>query len=166
MIQYGAHDSRAGLDRLQDALDPPQRIGSYHLIGLVARTETSLVYVAAGGVFGGQEGILKLTSPDYAPLLERELAMLVRCEQAEVDGVVRPLSPVPLELRLIRPTRLRALAVALPFRSVRMGLALADVRSSRTIAAPGEASALNTEAAPKQRSTARRPMRLRHSTTC
>jgi serine/threonine protein kinase len=104
--------SQLGLDRLADALEPPSRIGNYQLTGLVARTETALVYVASGGLFGRDEGILKLTSRAYAPLLERELAILVRCERAEVDGVIRPSSAVALQLRLEKG--LEAVAVALP----------------------------------------------------
>src|SRR5579859_1538065 len=116
-MHLAAREGQVGLDRLQDALEPPCRIGGYHLAGLVARTETALVYVGSGGVFGRTEGILKLTSHAYAPLLERELAILVRCEEAEVDGVIRPRSrvPVQLQLQLPRSKGLSALAVALPF---------------------------------------------------
>lgn len=128
MIQAGALHGQVGLDRLQDGLQPPCRIGDYELTGLVARTETTLVYLAFGGVFGNDEGILKLTSPDYAPLLQRELAILVRCEEAEVDGVIRPCSTSPLLLELGEPAALSAVALALPFCS---GGNLVNVMASR-----------------------------------
>jgi serine/threonine protein kinase len=144
VIQLGAHSGQADLERLQDALDPPSRIAAYQLSGLVARTETALVYVASGGVFADEEeGILKLTSRDYAPLLERELAILVRCEQAEVDGVIRPRNAAALRLRMGRSAGLTAVAVALPFCS---GGNLVNVIAGRSSHGLGSGFALDVGA--------------------
>jgi hypothetical protein len=46
VIQPDARSEQAQLDRLQDALEPPRRIADYALPGLVARTETALIYTA------------------------------------------------------------------------------------------------------------------------
>jgi hypothetical protein len=90
-----AIDARVGsaeLEQLAEDLAPPCRLGEFVLEGLITRTTTALVFVAHGGPFGADEGVLKLTGSAYAPLLERELALLKRCRDAHLDGVVRPLS--------------------------------------------------------------------------
>ncbi len=81
----------AELEQLAEGLEPPCQIGEFVLEGLISRTTTALVFVARGGAFGASEGVLKLTGPSYAPLLERELNLLMRCRDAELPGVVRPL---------------------------------------------------------------------------
>jgi hypothetical protein len=89
-----AIDVRVGsaeLEQLAEDLAPPCRIGEFVLEGLISRTTTALVFVAHGGAFGSGEGVLKLTGPAYAPLLERELRLLKRCREAQLTGVVRPL---------------------------------------------------------------------------
>jgi hypothetical protein len=88
-----AIDERVGaaeLEHLVEDLAPPCRIGEFVLEGLISKTATSLVYVVRGGPFGASEGVLKLTGPAYAPLLERELGLLKRCRDARLHGVVRP----------------------------------------------------------------------------
>jgi hypothetical protein len=114
-----ALDPRVGaaeLERLAARLVPPCSVGPYTLTGRVARTSNALVFTATGGVCGetGAEsggGVLKLTGSHFAPLLTRELRLLVRCGGAGVEGVVRPLSPEPVRLRD------EAVAIALPFLS-------------------------------------------------
>jgi hypothetical protein len=115
LIQLDGRSEQVELDRLQDVLDPPARIASYRLTGLVARTDTALVYTAYGGVFGTDEGILKLTTRGYAPLLVRELQLLVRCADADVDGLIRPSIATPLRLSAPSPMNVEAMAMALPF---------------------------------------------------
>lgn len=81
----------AELEQLAEGLAPPCQIGEYSLEGLISKTSTALIFVARGGAFGeGNEGVLKLTGAEYAPLLERELGLLNRCGEADVHGVVRP----------------------------------------------------------------------------
>jgi hypothetical protein len=115
VIQPDGRSEQAELDRLQDVLGPPGRLGGYDLTGLVARTETALVYSASGGVFGADEGVLKLTTRGYAPLLARELELLVRCADADVDGLIRPRLSTPLRLTAPSPLNMEAFAMALPF---------------------------------------------------
>jgi hypothetical protein len=89
-----AIDARVGsaeLEQLAEDLEPPCRVGDFVLEGLISKTTTALVFVARGGAFGASEGVLKLTGPAYAPLLERELNLLKRCREAQLPGVVRPL---------------------------------------------------------------------------
>ena len=83
----------AELERLADELMTPWRLGDYVLEGLISHTPTALIFVARGGAFGAGEGVLKLTGEQYAPLLERELSLLNRCQDAEIHGVVRPVRP-------------------------------------------------------------------------
>jgi serine/threonine protein kinase len=90
-VALNARVGSAELNYLAEALAPPCHIGEFVLEGLISRTTTALVFVARGGVFGAHEGVLKLTGPAYAPLLERELMLLQRCQEAQLDGVVRPL---------------------------------------------------------------------------
>ena len=89
-MALNARVGSAELEYLAEALAPPCQIGEFVLEGLISRTTTALVFVARGGVFGAQEGVLKLTGPAYAPLLERELLLLTRCRDAQLAGVVRP----------------------------------------------------------------------------
>jgi hypothetical protein len=110
-------DERLGaaeLDALAETLLAPWQLGEYLLEGLISRTSTALIFVARGGVFGAAEGVLKLTGEQYAPLLERELSLLNRCQDAEVHGVVRPVRPT---LEWIEPEDgdQRVAAMALPF---------------------------------------------------
>jgi len=104
--------ARAHLDRLVGALDPPSRIGPFALTGMLANTDTALVYTARGDVFGSEEGVLKLTSAGYAPVLLRELDLLLTCAEAQVEAVIRPhhAEAIPLVARGVD-----AVAIALPF---------------------------------------------------
>jgi hypothetical protein len=81
----------AELEHLAEDLVPPCQIGEFVLEGLISRTSTALIFVARGAAFGGSEGVLKLTGPAFAPLLERELRLLKCCREAQLAGVVRPL---------------------------------------------------------------------------
>jgi hypothetical protein len=91
----------AELELLAEDLTPPCRIGDFVLEGLISKTTTALVFVARGGAFGTGEGVLKLTGSAYAPLLERELRRLLRCREAGVAGVVRPLRDELVWLTLV-----------------------------------------------------------------
>jgi serine/threonine protein kinase len=82
----------AELKRLAEMLATPCQLGAYRLEGLIKRTSTALVFVVRGGVFGTGEGVMKLTGRAYAPLLDRELRLLNWCQEAEVSGIVRPVS--------------------------------------------------------------------------
>jgi hypothetical protein len=113
-----AHEERAAaveLDYLARALVPPCQAGAYALTGLLARSATALLYTARGGVFEG-EGVLKLTGTAFAPILHRELALLNRCAQAQIAGVVAPVSPelVMVSVGDADADRLAA-GIALPF---------------------------------------------------
>jgi hypothetical protein len=91
-----AIDGRVGsaeLERLAGRLATPCRLGEYVLEGLICRTATALVFVARGGVFGADEGVLKLTGKAYSPLLDRELQLLNWCREADVKSIVRPVRP-------------------------------------------------------------------------
>jgi hypothetical protein len=83
----------AELECLAELLATPCQLGDYRLEGLIRRTTTALVFVARGGEFGEGEGVVKVTGREYAPVLERELGLLVFCQANEVGGVVRPLRP-------------------------------------------------------------------------
>jgi hypothetical protein len=112
------HEEQAAaveLDYLARALVPPCQVGPYALTGLLTRSATALLFTASGGPFGA-EGVLKLTGTAYAPILHRELALLNRCAQAQIAGVVVPVSPelVWLPVGAIDADRLAA-AIALPF---------------------------------------------------
>ena len=103
------------LDYLARALVPPCQVGAYALTGVLGRSATALLFTAQGGLFHG-EGVLKLTGTAYAPILHRELALLNRCAQAQIAGVVAPASPelVLLSVGDADADRLAA-AIALPF---------------------------------------------------
>jgi hypothetical protein len=81
----------AELDYLADALQPPCPLGELDLTGQLARSSTALLFTARGEPFNG-EGVLKLTGSAYAPILRRELSLLLEAARAEIDGIVRPLS--------------------------------------------------------------------------
>lgn len=89
------------LTQLWDVLSPPSRLGPYLLGGRLAQSEGALLFTATGGPFADAEGVLKLTSSHHAARLSAELERLVRCADAGVPGVVRPLAreagwlPVP-----------------------------------------------------------------------
>jgi serine/threonine protein kinase len=86
-------DERVGwaeLEQLAERLAPPCQVGEYVLEGLIRKTSTALIFVGRGGAFGSNEGVLKLTGQQYAPLLDRELDFLNRCHDADIRGVVRP----------------------------------------------------------------------------
>jgi serine/threonine protein kinase len=107
-----AIDERVGsaeLKRLAETLATPCQLGAYTLEGLISRTSTALVFVARGGVFGADEGVIKLTGKAYAPLLDRELQLLNDCQEADVSGIVRP---VCSQLEWLRTD---AAAILLPF---------------------------------------------------
>jgi serine/threonine protein kinase len=99
----------AELEQLAGMLATPCQLGAYTLEGLICRTATALVFVARGGVFGADEGVLKLTGKAYAPLLGRELRLLNWCQAADVGGIVRPSQS---ELEWLGPD---AAAILLPF---------------------------------------------------
>lgn len=80
----------AELERLADTLATPCQLGAYVLEGLLSRTSTALVFVARGGAFGTDEGVIKLTGKAYSPLLDRELRLLNWCREANVRSIVRP----------------------------------------------------------------------------
>jgi serine/threonine protein kinase len=81
----------AELDRLAQKLAPPCQLGAYAVEGLIARTSTALILVVRGGAFGSGEGVLKVTGKGYAPILQRELQLLSRSQEAGVGSVVTPL---------------------------------------------------------------------------
>jgi len=115
-----AIDERVGsaeLERLAEDLAPPRQLGDFVLEGLISKTATALVYIAHGGAFGDGEGVLKLTGPAYAPLLERELHLLLRCRDAHVRGVVRPVRDELEWLVVDDTTHPSAAAILLPFLS-------------------------------------------------
>jgi hypothetical protein len=84
--------SAVALAQLADALQPPVALGPYRLTGQLAASATALVYTAEGGAFGTEEGVLKLSNSHHAARLSGELQRLVRCADAGVEGVVRPLA--------------------------------------------------------------------------
>ncbi len=105
-------DHRLGsveLERLADRLATPCQLGAYALDGLICRTSTALVFVARGGAFGSEEGVIKLTGRAYSPLLDHELRLLNWCREADVRGVV---GPVRSELEWLEND---AAAMLLPF---------------------------------------------------
>jgi hypothetical protein len=82
----------AELDYLADALQPRCQVGAFTITGRLARSATALLVTARGGVFGADEGVLKLTGSAYAPILARELSLLREATAAGIDGIVRPLA--------------------------------------------------------------------------
>ncbi len=123
----------AELDYLADALRPPCSLGAFELTGQLARSTTALLFTARGGAFGrDSEGVLKITGSAYAPILQRELALLQQAAAAGIDNLVRPLGDALLWLpaggeRAARP----AAAMAVPFLAGGDLAALAE-RSGRT----------------------------------
>jgi hypothetical protein len=122
----------AELAYLADTLQPPCQVGAFSITGRLARSATALLFTVRGGLFGADEGVLKLTGSAYAPILARELALLREAAAAGVDGIVRPLAHDPLWLmaggdRADRPVA----AVALPFLAGG-DLATLAARASRT----------------------------------
>ena len=109
----------AELEQLAEDLAPPCQLGEYVLEGLISRTATALIFIARNGSSEPSEVVLKLTGPAYAPLLERELGLLVRCRDAQLGGVVRPLRDelewIPLDAE--RPALGYLAALLLPFLS-------------------------------------------------
>jgi hypothetical protein len=103
------------LDRLAILLVPGFRLGELTLDALLAQTSTALVYIARGGVFGDREGIVKLTGPEYAPCVHRELTLLNGCADAEVHGVVRPLRREALQVEVASFKDGPVTALLLPF---------------------------------------------------
>jgi serine/threonine protein kinase len=110
-VQVGS----AELEHLAQSLATPCRLGDYVLEGLICKTSTALVFVARGGVFGADEGVLKLTGKEYARLLSRELRLLNWCQESEISGIIRP---VQSELEWMGIDSLHpdgAAAILLPF---------------------------------------------------
>jgi hypothetical protein len=70
------------LDQLAGVLVTPGPLGAYTLEGLICKTVTALVFVVRGGVFGSDEGVMKLSGREYAPILERELGFLTSTTSA------------------------------------------------------------------------------------
>lgn len=115
-----AIDDRVGsaeLERLAEDLAPPCQLGEFVLEGLISKTTTALVFVARGGAFGADEGVLKLTGPAFAPLLERELRLLERCREAGLHGVARPVRDELQWLATEAVCPAAAAALLLPFLS-------------------------------------------------
>jgi len=83
------------LAQVEEVLQPPCELGPYLLTGQLKRSEHAMLFTARGGVFGDDEGVLKLTSSHHAARLRAELERLVRCAEADVRGVVRPAKPEP-----------------------------------------------------------------------
>ena len=81
------------LDQLSELLVAPCRLGPYQVTGRLAKSSTALVITAVGGAFGAREGVLKVTGSHHAARLAHELALLTRCADAGVRGVVRPVAP-------------------------------------------------------------------------
>jgi hypothetical protein len=123
----------AELDYLATALQPPCSLGPYALTGDLARSTTALLYTARGGVFGPDtEGVLKLTGSAYAPILQRELALLLEAATAGIDGIIRSLTDDLLWLSVGGESADRpAAALAMPFFSGGDLASLAQ-RASRT----------------------------------
>jgi serine/threonine protein kinase len=113
-----AMDERVGsaeLEHLAESLATPCRLGDYVLEGLICKTSTALVFVARGGAFGADEGVMKVTGNEYARLLKRELRLLNWCQEAEIDGIVRPVQS-ELEWMGVEGNRPQsAAAILLPF---------------------------------------------------
>jgi len=106
----------AELEHIDRLLRPPCQVGPYALTGHLARSATALLFTARGPAFGGGEGVLKLTGTVFAPILRRELDLLLCCAAADLDGVVRPAARELVWLQVGGPNTDRpAAALALPF---------------------------------------------------
>src|SRR5579859_5259479 len=105
----------AELEQLAEILATPCRLGAYTLEGLICGTSTALVFVARGGAFGADEGVMKLTGREYSRLLNRELRLLNWCQQADIGGVVRPVQPELEWMGVDDVHPERAAAILLPF---------------------------------------------------
>ncbi len=127
----------AELDYLAAALRPPVSVGSFEITGQLARSGTALLYTAratdaARAPDNSPEVVLKLTGTAYAPILQRELSLLLEAVAAGIEGIIRPIVaeiqwlPVGGE-RAARP----AAAIVLPFLSGGDLASLAD-RARRT----------------------------------
>jgi hypothetical protein len=113
-------DERIGtaeLELLAEKLTTPCQIGEYVLEGLIRKTSTALIFVGRGGAFGQNEGVLKLTGQQFAPLLDRELSFLGRCNEAGIRGVVRPVRPELEWIDLADEEHRSVAAILLPFLS-------------------------------------------------
>ncbi|HET6315819.1 MAG TPA: hypothetical protein VFG86_05130, partial [Chloroflexota bacterium] len=81
----------AELEYLANSLRPPCQLGDYEITGQLARSATALLFTARGGVFGPEaEGVLKVTGTAYAPILQRELKLLLEATTAGIDNIVQP----------------------------------------------------------------------------
>ena len=105
------------LAQLEEVLQPPCELGPYVLTSQLSRSARAMVFTARGGVFGDDEGVLKLTSSHHAARLRAELERLVRCAEASVPGVVRPARPEPDWLPVPGLLDTHVATLALPFLS-------------------------------------------------
>jgi hypothetical protein len=78
------------LTQLADVFAPPCTLGPYMLTGVLASSSSALLYTATRGTFDDGEGVLKLTTSHHAARLRAELDVLMRCADAGVEGVIRP----------------------------------------------------------------------------
>jgi hypothetical protein len=115
MVAVDVRVGSAELEQLAERLATPCRLGEYFLEGLICKTSTALVFVARGGAFGADEGVLKLTGREYARLLKRELRLLNWCQEAEIDGIVRPVQSELEWIGLKGSPSESAAAILLPF---------------------------------------------------
>ena len=109
----------AELEHIDRLLQPPCQASPYTLTGRLARSATTLLYTARGPAFGPRaEGVLKVTGTIYAPILRRELGLLVMCAAADIPGIIRPLQSDLEWLSIGGPGADRpAAALPLPFLS-------------------------------------------------
>src|SRR4051794_18710680 len=115
MVRQAHHERAAELDYLVEVLRPPCSLGPYTLTGYLARSETAVLFTARGEGLRN-EGVLKITGAGYAPILERELALLQLAAATGLDGIVRPLHPELLWLPVGGEDADRpAAAMVLPF---------------------------------------------------
>jgi hypothetical protein len=105
------------LAQLEEVLQPPCELGPYLLTGQLRRSEKHMVFTARGGVFGDDEGVLKLTSSHHAARLRAEFERLARCAEAGVPGVVRPARPEPDWLPVPDLLDAHVVTLAMPFLS-------------------------------------------------
>jgi hypothetical protein len=82
----------AELEHIDQLLRPPCQASPYTVTGHLARSATALLYSARGPAFGPRaEGVLKITGTIYAPILRRELGLLLMCAAADIPAIIRPL---------------------------------------------------------------------------
>lgn len=105
------------LAQLDEILEPPCELGPYVLTSQLKRSDKAIVYTARGGALGDQEGVLKLTSSHHAARLRQELERLVRCANAGVSGVVRPVASEPDWLPVSGLLDAHVAVLAMPFLS-------------------------------------------------